>query len=106
MKLFDPMGRYFECVARNTALVRRGVLEHEDPVPLQEKASLLGKEKVGTFDDVLEMRFVLSIEKAGDVGDVDGLGATTAGDEEVSLVAEVGGVAEIRAIRNDIAAYE
>jgi len=67
---------------------------------------LLSEEQVGAFDDVLEVRLALGVKETGDVGDVDGFEATTAGYKEVGLVPEVSGVAEIGAVRNDFAAYE
>ena len=67
---------------------------------------MLSEEQVGTLDDVLEVGLALGVEEAGDVGDVDGFGTTTAGDEEVGLVTEVSSIAEVGAIRNDLAGYE
>jgi len=96
----------FERAGRDTALIGRGILEHDDLALLEEQSSLLGEEQVGALDDVLEVRLALGVEEAGDVGDVDSLGTTTAGNEEVGLVAEVSSVAEIRAIGNDRASCE
>lgn len=49
------------------------------------------------------MGLALGVDERGDVGDVDGLGAATAGNEDVGLEAEVGAVAEVGSVDNKFA---
>ena len=87
----------------DTALVGARVLEQNDLALLEEETGLLREEEVRAFDDVLEVRLALGIDERGDVGDVDGLGTAAAGNEDVRLEAEVGTVAEIGSVDNELA---
>jgi len=64
---------------------------------------LLGKEQVGALDNVLEVWLALSVDEVRDVRDIDCLGSTTAGYEEVGLDSEMEVVSEIGSIGNDLA---
>ena len=64
---------------------------------------MLGEEQVGPFDDVLEVWLALGVDKVRDVRNVDCLGSTTAGYEEVGLDSEMEVVSEIGSIGNDLA---
>ena len=66
----------------------------------------MGEEQVGTFDDILVVRLPLRIEQLSHIRDRDGLGASTAWYEDVRLITEVGGVAEVGTVRNDLARGE
>ncbi len=65
-------GEDLERRARDTTLVRTGVLEEDDLALLEDETSLLREEEVGALDDVLEVGLALGIDKRGDVRDVDG----------------------------------
>ncbi len=52
------------------------------------------------------MRLPLRIEQLGHIRDRDGLGAPTARYEDVRLITEVGRVAEVGTVRNDLARGE
>jgi len=67
---------------------------------------LLGKEQVGAFDDVLEVWLALSVDKIRDVRDVDCLGSTTTGYEEICLDSEMEVVSEVSSVGNDLAGLE
>jgi hypothetical protein len=64
---------------------------------------LLREEEVRAFDDVLEVGLALGVDERGDVGDVDGLGTATAGNEDVGLEAEVGTVTEVSSVDDEFA---
>src|SRR6185369_2737483 len=65
------------------ALVGRGVAHDDDTPLLQPDARLGGDEGVGSFDDGPGGRCAIGQEKALPVVDVDGLGTSAAGDEQV-----------------------
>ena len=92
--------------AGDTALVGARILEEDDLALLEEHARLLREEEVGAFDNVLEVRLAVGVNERGDVRDVDGLGATTAGDEDVGLEAEVGTIPEVGSVNDELASYD
>lgn len=51
--------------------VGTGVLEQNNFALFEVQASLLGKEEVGTLDDVFEVGFSFSIDERCDVRDID-----------------------------------
>ena len=66
----------------------------------------MGEEQIGTFDDILVVRLPFRIEQLSHIRDRDGLGAPTARYEDVRMIPEVGGVAEVGTVRNDLARGE
>jgi hypothetical protein len=84
-------------------LVGTRVFEEDNTLLFQEQPRLLGKEQIGTLDDVLEVGLALRVDKVRDVRDVDGLGSSTTGYKEVGLDSEMEVVSEISSIRNDLA---
>ena len=97
-------------------LVSACIFDNDNVALLKPQACLLGKEEVGTFDDVLEMRFAVGIHELRDIGDIDcfrsvkknsgirvafardrmdlGLPSTTR-NEDVRLVAKVSDISEV-----------
>lgn len=55
------------------ALIGTGILEQNDLALLEVQPRLLREEQVGTFDNVLEMRLALRVNKGSDIRDVDSL---------------------------------
>ena len=69
----------------DTTLVGRSILVEDDTSLLKNHAGILGDEEVSTLDNNLELGLTsLGIEEVLHVREVDGLGATTAGHEEIS----------------------
>lgn len=69
------------------------------------QTSLLCQEQVGAFNDVFEMRFAVSVDKSCHIRDIDSLGSTTTGHEEVRFEPEMRAIPEISAIENDFSRY-
>lgn len=95
-------GEYLERRARDSTLVGARIAEEDDALLLERETGGLGHEQVRALDEVFEVGDALRVPKLGHVGDVDRLGATAAGDEDVGLVAEVRAVAEVGPIRDDL----
>lgn len=66
---------------------------------------MLGEKQVGTLDNVLEVRLALRVDELVDIGNVDGFGSTTAGNEKVGLDAEVEGISERGTVGDNLAGY-
>ena len=69
----------------NAALVGRRVAEEDGAAVLEPVAGLLGDVEVGTLDDEAGVELPVGAEEGGDVVDVEGAGAATAGHEDVGL---------------------
>jgi hypothetical protein len=67
-------GEGFERGRGDASLVGTGVFESDDATLFEEETGLLSEEKVGAFDNVLEMRFALRVDESSDIGHVDSLG--------------------------------
>ena len=86
-------------------LVRAGILEEDDLALLESQTRLLCEEQVGALDDILEVRLALRVDERRDVGDVNGLGASTARDEEIGFEPEMSGVPEVGAVDDNLSSY-
>ena len=78
-------GENLERGGSHTTLVGGGVLEQDAAGLLEAQLGVLGDEQVGAFDDVRNDALVV-LDELADGGQVDGLGAATAGHEDVELL--------------------
>lgn len=92
--------------AGDTALVGRGILEENAAGLLQAEFAVLGDEEIGALDHVGDNGLAI-LDELANAGEVDGLGPSTAGHEDVvrRVRAQVERVAEDHAIVDDLAAW-
>lgn len=98
-------GKHFERATGDTTLIGTRVLEKNHALLLKPQPRLLGEKQVGTLDNVLEVRLALRVDELVDIGNVDGFGSTTAGNEKVGLDAEVEGISERGTVGDNLAGY-